>query len=412
MILWWEMRTGKTRSALHAYNQLLNRGEVCDLVFVTVATAMATIKQEVEEMGLGVPVYLCRGKTRQYTIPEKVHDTPRIYILNWEILPQWQRYFHRELYVGKRPFCLVADEGHLYLRNPNNQRYKAIQWLARFAYRYWELTGTLMAKGGMDLYYQLKLLGGKSNPYQWMDAEDFGKQFCNRQFNPFKGYKGGWDYVNLKNEQALVARLPAVSVLRMDDVADVPLPVQLPRWVADYGGAWRHGRSDQTLAEEIAGMVEDKARLTIEYVKSLEERPVVVFGWNVRFTQLVAEGLNAPRIYGGTSIEGRDRVRRDFQAGRVPVLVGNLRSLGLGVSLDRADHFVYGEPYWDAALYLQAQARGRSLYKQRPLTHHHLLVAGSPDEYIWKVRLDRGRAIERLYDAAAEAKVQPDEEAM
>lgn len=417
-ILWHEMRLGKTRSALHADNQLLNAGEVQDLIVVTVASAKATWRQEVAEMGLSIPVYMLSGQTKHVISPcspDRLGNLPRIYVLNWEILPHWQRWLQHATYGSKRKFCLVLDEGHLYLRNPFNKRYKAAQWLSRFAYRTWELTGTLLVKSGLDIYHQAQFLG-RANPFRWMTEAEFGEEYCRRIFNPFKGVKipgkgrkGGWDYGSLKNAEAVMRQLPAVSVLRMDDVADVPLPVQLPRWVGDRGGPWNHYRTDQTMAEEISALVNEKVRLTVDYVNELDVRPVVVFGWSAEFTRQVAERLEAPRIYGGTSIDDRERIRAAFQLGQVPVLVGNLRSLGLGVSLSRADHFVYGEPYWDAALYLQAQARGRSLEKKEPLVHHHLLVAGSVDEYVWKVRLDRGRAIDRLYDAAEQVQLQDEE---
>lgn len=413
-LLWQEQRLGKTRSVLHAYNRLLNEGEVQDLVFVTVGMAKATIAQEVEEMALSIPVYTLVGQKRQEIMPgspDKLGSLPRIYILNWEILPQWQRYLQAKTYSAKRKFCLALDEGHLYLRNPFNKRYKAALWLSRFAHRTWELTGTPSSgKSGLDIFYQAQFLG-RANPFRWMDAEDFGAEYCHRVFNPYKGKKGGWDYAGLKNEQAVMAKLTAMSMLRMEDVADIPPDMQMSRWVADKGGAWNFHRNDQTLAEEIAELVAEKAELTAEYVQAMDERPVVVFGWNTEFTRQVAEQLEAPRIYGGTPIADRERIRTAFQLGQVPVLVGNFRSLGLGVSLSRANHFVYGEPYWDAALYLQAQARGRSLAKKERLAHHHLLVAGSVDEYIWKVRLDKGRAIERLYNAAEELQAIPDEEA-
>lgn len=389
------MRTGKSRAVLHAYNQLLNEGLVDDLIVVTVATAKATWRDEVELMELSIPTYTCSGQTRQQLTPTLL-DAPRIYVLNWEILPHWQRFFHAQHKKGRR-FCLVLDEGHLYLRNPRNQRFKAARWLSRFAYRTWELTGTLMAKSGMDLYWQLQMMGGKYNPYQWDEPDDFGKQYCLRRFNHYKGY---WEYTELKNEQELVSGLSCVSYLRMDDIADIPLPEHFPRWVADWGKSWLADRTDLELTREIQEMIPKKAKLTIEYVNDLDVRPVVVFGWNVLFTELVARGLKAPRIYGGTSVEDRESIRKAFQAGREEILVGNYRSLGMGVSLSRADDFVYGEPYWMADLYLQAQARGRDLRKKRRLRHHHLLVKGSPDEYIWVVRLQRGRAIERLEDAA------------
>lgn len=407
-ILWHEMRLGKTRSALHAYNQMIKAGQVQDLIVVTVSMAKTTWSQEVQEMKLGIPVYTCFGQKHlemKPGFPDEIDPqghVPRIYVINWEILPQWQRWLQQQTYKRDRKYVLVLDEGHLNLRNPNNKRYKAAHWLMQFAKATWELTGTLMVKSGLDIFYQARFLGRKNDPFAWMDSRDFGERYCNRRFNPFMGKSGGWEYTSLKDTDGLVAHLPRMSVLRIEDVAEIET-IQMPRWVEDMGREWNFHRDDRTLAEELDGLINIKARLTAEYVTQLEQRPVVVFGWNTRFTEQVAELLEAPLIYGGTSAGDKERIRAAFQAGHIPVLVGNLRSLGLGISLSRANHFVYGQPYWDAALYLQAMARGTSLDKNVATTHHHLLVAGSVDEYVWKVRLDRGHAIERLYQAAGEA---------
>ncbi len=405
-ILFHEMRTGKTRSALHAFNELTKEGKVLDLVVVTVAMAKQTWKQEVELMRLGIPVHVASGKKQLRLTPNLLETgeakVPRIFIVNWEILPQWQRWMQQQTTKRGRAFVLVLDEGHLNLRNPTNQRYKAAYWLSKFAYATWELTGTLLVKSGLDLYYQARFLGRKDNPFAWMEEEDFGEEYCNRRFNPYKGKLGGWEYTDLRHPDEVMERLASVSVLRIKDIADVPPALQMPRWVEDLGQAWNYERSDETISEEIRALIPIKARLTADYVQQLEARPIVVFGWHVEFTETVAELLEAPLIHGGVAVGARERIRREFQEGQHPVLVGNLRSLGLGISLDRADHFVYGEPYWDASLYLQAQARGVNLQKNRPITHHHLLVAGSVEEYVWKVRLRRGEAIDELYRAAEE----------
>lgn len=417
-ILWHEMRLGKTRSALHAYNQLVNQGLVMDLVVVTVAMAKTTWRKEVEEMGLSIPVFTCYGQKNQDIKPYGPNSVdpdgyiPRIYLLNWEILPEWRRFIQHNTTRQGRPFVLVLDEGHLYLRNPDNKRYEAALVLSKFARATWELTGTLLVKRGFDILYQAKLLGREGNPTFWMDEQDFGEEYCNKEFNPFIGRQkrladraGGYEFTTLRNPEKLMAQMSRISVLRIEDVAQIPQSLQLPTWIEDLGQAWDFYRDDQTLAEEIRALIPIKARLTAEYVQQMQERPVVVFGWHREFTETVAQLLEAPLIHGGTALADRDRLRDSFQAGNIPVLVGNLRSLGLGVSLSRADNFVYGEPYWDASLYLQAMARGKDLRKQRRLSHHHLLVAGSVEEYVWKVRLERGEAIQRLYEAA---ELQPD----
>jgi len=103
-------------------------------------------------------------------------------------------------------------------------------------------------------------------------------------------------------------------------------------------------------------------------------------------------------------VRDRDRIRHDFAAGKLPLLVGNLQSAGLGIDLSAARWFLYGEPRRDAALHYQAEARGRGPKQTaKTLRHAYLLIRGSVDATIWRHRLHRGEDIERFYTAGREA---------
>lgn len=402
-VLHWEMRLGKTRTVLHAYSEEVSAGRAQDLIFVTVAMAKATIAQEVELMGLGIPVVTLYGrKQKKMSLDaEGLAGVPRIFILNWEILPEWQQELKR---ITRNPI-LVLDESHLYLRNIENKRWQAAHWLSKFAKRTWELTGTMMVNSAMDIYYQMMILGRPRNPFAYMSPGEFAKRFTNQRWNAYaQGRQGDWEPFGIKNQDRL-AEMARSSLLqlRISDVApDLPLPRNIPRWVTDLGQGWDFDRSDLELHEEIEALAPIKARLTAEYVTQLPFRPVVVFGWSRTFTQQASVLLEAPLINGSTPAADRERIRGEFQTGRHPVLVGNYRALGLGISLSRANHFVYGEPYWDASLYRQAASRGVDLSKQTQTVHHHLLAAGSVDEFVWKRKLLKGAAIDRLEDAFRE----------
>src|SRR5215469_17695668 len=104
-ILWHDMRTGKTRAALHAYNQMLEAAEVRDLVVVTVASAKVTWQQEVLEMGLSIPTFILAGR-KPIPPPDPLRAFPRIYIVNWEIFPKWVRTLKRLTHEQGRRFVL------------------------------------------------------------------------------------------------------------------------------------------------------------------------------------------------------------------------------------------------------------------------------------------------------------------
>src|SRR5262249_61161621 len=103
-VLWWEMRTMKTRTILHAYNQLVDAGTISDLVVVASTTYRSVWKEEAEdEMKLGIPIVDLRTTdvrkhSAKLSLPPP--DWPCIFILNPEILQHWQPWLQMHLRTG------------------------------------------------------------------------------------------------------------------------------------------------------------------------------------------------------------------------------------------------------------------------------------------------------------------------
>lgn len=421
-MLFWQMRLGKTRTALAAFNTLYERGEANRLVVVTKAIGKEVWRKEAEEMGLGIPVILCYGREALHVRPEGFipASVPRILVLNWEIAEAWlpvlEQTFKNDSVV------LVTDEGHEYLRNPANLRYKAVKELSLTATRTWELTGTLYVTSVMDVYHQLRLLGGKANPFQYWPAVEFGGKFGEASFNPWKGRivrgpdgrpltyasgkpkrEGSYDFRGLAEgaEVEILARCPAISKLMEVDIqAQTVLPIRIPHWL-DADGAYLDYRPN-TIEKASQAMIDFKVGQTLGLLEALEERPIVIFGWHLDYTHrlleaLLTAGINAALVGSSDSAAARADCLQRFALGQIDVLVGNLKSLGTAVDLSRARHAIYGEPYWDAALQRQAEARlGGPRQQSRHVIHHYLLTADSPDEYIWDVCYRKGEALDRF----------------
>lgn len=431
-VLWHEMRVGKTRTVLHAYNQLLNRrlaagDRPLDIVVVAPATALSVWPEEAEEMGLGLRFIRCSGtkaSTRKLT-PDPTGWpvwAPRCYLINPELLPHWLAWFQDNLRVEQ--FVLVADESHMYLRcaTGQTQRFRAFEALAKGTDHAWELSGTWAGSGtgsALDVYWQLRPFGPGGDPFYFTKKACFtrpgcGKCFACRYCNavPSAFAQTGIAYEGMKNERELLGKLPNVSVVRESDIRSIAVPDRFPVWVGELEGDWNPDveMNNDDLDEAQRDLIPKKILLTDRYLGQLREgevpepEPIVVFGWHRRFTEGLARLLNAPVITGDTSQAERDRIRHEFMAGRVPVLVGNLQSMGMGIDLSAARWFLYGEPRGDAGMHFQAEARGRGPnQKAKTLRHAYLLIRRSADETTWRTRLRRGDAIERMYHAGREA---------
>lgn len=448
-MLWWEMRLGKTRAVLHSFSRLYEQGGPRLLVIVTEQIAKEVWLKEAQEMGLGIPVLLGFGTTGR-TIRVQPDDpipasVPRVLVINWALADAWLPLIQHALQLrttdlalaglnlaGDPRLVLCTDEGHEHLTNPKSKTYVALRDLSLMAERVWELSGTMYVNDGLDLYHQLRLLGPKANPWQLWQTERFGSEFCVAVPNPWRGrvvrdpktkepktYKngkivreGGYDFKGLAEgaEYRLLERCPAISKLMEEDVRDVPLPYRIPHWVDAGDGLlnWRDGQLDAAIQQ----LAQRKIGLTLDFLGALP-RPIVVFGWNVSYTTglydaLLKKGARVALITGeearlGSDTSTRGTIQDAFRDGYVDVLVGNMKSIGKAIDLSRAHHAVYGQPYYDAALMYQCEARMRGPRQTSDhIVHHYLLVADSVDEHVWVNKLRKGEEIERFNRAGRE----------
>jgi hypothetical protein len=398
-ILWWDMQTGKTRATLHAFDQLWQSGGPRKLVVIAPAYARATWVNEIEEMGLGLPVSNLYGVTKRRVVGPLVDPfadpkLPSVVLASWDVVGSWLG----PLLQQARLSTLVLDESHEHAVNPATQRYKAVSRLALASNRTWELTGTIYRKSAMDIFWQGKLVGG----FRDLKATAYGERYCIKRFNPFRGKFGGYEYRGLRPgvEEKLITLVPNLSRVREADAFDVPLVRRIAQYV-DVGPTYTGGDNEANLERARSALIPIKVQRTLEFLNDLPDRPVIIFGWHQEYVEQVAAHIpGAEYVTGATPTIRRAEIQRRFAAGKIPVLVANLKAFGLSVNLSRASHMVFGEPHWSETDHRQAEGRIHgSAQRAGRLNYTYLLVKNSVDDFVWRVKLDKGRAIDRL-DAA------------
>jgi hypothetical protein len=392
-ILWWDMQTGKTRAILHAFDQLWQQGGPRQLLVVCPAYARATWIEEAEKMNLGLPVRTLFGITKRKIVGLEQSDLPSITLVSWDTLNSWVPYLNR----GK-PMVVALDESHEHAVNPETIRYQAVHNLVVMQDRAWLLTGTIYRRSAMDIYWQARLAGG----FTKMTALQFGERFCVRRFNPFRGRNGAYEYSGLKPgvEAELTALIPNLSRVREEDCYDVPPVRRIDRWV-DVGTGYKGGDNEANMEEARSRLVPLKIQRSLEFINDLPQRPIVIFGWHTAFVEgLAAKIPGASYITGATPPIRRAEIKRDFQLGRIPVLVANLKSFSLSVSLTASSHVIFGEVHWSETDHRQAEGRIKGISQRAPhITYTYLMVKNSIEEYVWNNKLAKGRAMDRV-DAA------------
>lgn len=396
-LLWWDMQTGKTRATLNAFDHLWQSGGPRHLIVFCPAYARATWVAEIEKMGLGMPVVTAYGITKQRVDPVELSEiigfvsVPRVTIVGWDIADAWAPRLLRPA-SGQ---VVVLDESHEHAVNPATKRYRAVRLVTSVADRTWALTGTIYKKSAMDIYWQGRLVGA----FPKLTPAQFGDRYCVLKFNPFKGYHGAYEYSGLKKgiEENLVSLIPNLSRIHEEDCFDIPAVRRIDRWV-DVGRTYTGGNNEASMEKARSSLVPLKIQRTLEFLNDLPQRPVVVFGWHTRFVEELATRIpGAAFVTGDTPTIRRSEIQRDFSNGRIPVLVANLKAFGLSVSLARASHVIFGEIHWSETDHRQAEGRIKGIAQQaKHIDYTYLMVKNSIEDYVWRNKLNKGRAMDRL----------------
>jgi len=121
----------------------------------------------------------------------------------------------------------------------------------------------------------------------------------------------------------------------------------------------------------------------------------------------VVEGLNpdvlrVAVIEGGVSAQKRQAVIEDFQAGNVDVLVANILSANMGITLTRADTVVFVEREWTPAIEEQAEDRVNRIGQDAETVHAvYMCVSNTIDERFSRIVSQKREVVQGVLDGGA-----------
>jgi SNF2 family DNA or RNA helicase len=375
-----DMGTGKTRSALHAVNFLLQEGTIHSaLVIAPLSTLWNVWDTEVLRYFNHLSVGVLHG-TRQKRI-KKLAEPHDIYVINHDgvatILPQ----------LLERPDidCIVCDELG-FLRTPNTDRWKTHRALFSGRQYVWGLTGSPTPNEPCDAWAQCQLLTPHSVPKHFLAF----KRQTMRQVSQFK-----WIERDDAKDIVYAAMQPAVRFKR-SDCAEIPpvsyqtVPVALSAsqdnvyktmmkklTVAFSKGevtAANEGVLFSKLLQIASGWVYTADRGVVNLnntsriqalfdILSSSEGKVIVFAEFIHAAQALQSLLSASLIdcelvTGQTPGYLRADIFRRFQDYSSPrVLVAHPRCMAHGLTLTSASTIVWFTPTTSLETYEQACAR-------------------------------------------------------
>ena len=300
---------------------------------------------------------------------------------------------------------VVLDESSSF-KNWQAKRYRALARVRPFIRRIIELTGTPAPNGLMDLWAQVRLLDG---------GERLGRfitQYREKYFHP--GAHNGsvvYEYLPNKGAKETIARkisdiclsMQASDYLEMPAVMDGGMQLRM-----DGMDGYRKFEKDNILAlpdgseleavtavaltnkllQYSSGAVYDsdhewhrvddtKLDAFCDLVEQTDEPVLVYYNYKHERERILERHPEA------VSFHGEPDILKDWNAGRIRLLLCHPASVAYGLNMQQGGHIiVWYSPTWNLELYQQANARLNRQGQLKPIILYHLVCKDTMDEAV------------------------------
>ncbi len=352
-----------------------------------------------------------------------------VYTTNYEQLP-WLV----ELLGEQWPFTkIVADEStrlKSFRTRQGSQRAQALARVAhRHASRFIELTGTPSPNGLQDLWGQAwfldkgQRLGASFSAFErrWFQAIPVGPVPAARELRPLPHAQGeiqqrladvaltldAADWFDLRQPIVNTVRieLPAKARQQYQDMQREMFAAIGEHEVEALNAAAKSAKCLQMASGSVwvdaqAGTWVETHDLKLQALESIAQEaagaPLLVrYHW-VPSRERILRAFPKARL-----LDDDPQTIRDWNAGRIPLLVAHAQSAGHGLNLqDGGHHYVAFDHWWDLEHHQQITERIGPVRQvqaghNRPVHHHYIIATGTVDELVM-ARLETKRSVQDL----------------
>jgi len=379
---------GKTLSALSIF--VRSKRKRCLIVCPAYLkyTWLGEIKKFYPEEGLA---WAIEGTSKQINL-----DNIKFIVVSYDVLSKIE-------YIAKECDHYIFDEFH-YCKSPDTKRFQAVDILtAKYKPEgLTVLTGTPITNRVKDCWSILYVLSkGTYQRSYWNFCNYFShatkKRIGRREITEFKG---------LKNYDQLRTELKQFCIRRNLDSVKLPTLTQ-KKVIVSYNGdknlsdawsAFTEGRPDTTSSGK-ATSAKMKAEFTGKYIIDLLEQetaPLLVFSDHKEplyiMQRMLEGGYAVALITGEVTTQKRDEIIREFQAGKIQVLLATIPALCTGVTLTKATNVIYNDVSWIPANNSQSMARIYRIGQKEPC-FAHIIIGSKEDEAIFDKLAEKKEAI-------------------
>ena len=408
--LFMDMGLGKSAVALTAIDDLIGALEVGKVLVIApksvalntwsgecekwdhlrhlrISVVMGTPAQRRKALGADADIYVTNRDNVVWLVGEYVNTRTGRQLREWDF------------------DTVVLDESSSF-KNWQAKRYRALARVRPFIRRIIELTGTPAPNGLMDLWAQVRLLDG---------GERLGRfitQYREKYFHP--GAHNGsvvYEYLPNKGAKETIARkisdiclsMQASDYLEMPAVMDGGMQLQM-----EGMDGYRKFEKDNILAlpdgseleavtavaltnkllQYSSGAVYDsdhewhrvddtKLDAFCDLVEQTDEPVLVYYNYKHERERILERHPEA------VSFHGEPEILKDWNAGRIRLLLCHPASVAYGLNMQQGGHIiVWYSPTWNLELYQQANARLNRQGQLKPIILYHLVCKDTMDEAV------------------------------
>lgn len=335
---------------------------------------------------------------------------------------------------------LVVDELSKFKHTSTN-RFKSLKLVLHTFSRRWGLTGSPASNGLLDLFgqcfvldqgrtlgqyvshYRMQYFLPSHDGFSWNIREGAEQEIYER-LNPLALRMAADDYLDMPVliENNIRIDLPE-SVRRVYDQLEDDLIAKIDskivvastaaaasikcRQVAN-GGIYLDPDIEKLIKvpkskREWVNLHTEKVDALADLIEELQGSPILVaydFAHDLGRLQ-ERLGKEVPYIGGGVSAKRSAELERDWNAGKLPVLLGHPQAMAHGLNLQEVGHHVaWHSMTWDYELYDQFIRRVlRQGNKSKKVFVHHILARGTVDEAMLAATKSKRKGQNALFDA-------------
>lgn len=400
--LFLDMGLGKTIITLTAVAELIDRAEVAKvLVIAPLRVAESTWTTEAEKWDhtkhLRISRILGTAKERS----EALKQSADIYVINRENVPWLVEQ------TGKHwPFDMIVIDELSSFKSTKAKRFKALKSVRPMADKVVGLTGTPCGNSLMDLWAEVYLLDR---------GERLGRSFTAYQQKYFKpAYGSGhivykWQVLPgalkdvTRRLSDITVSMKAADYLELPELVTIPYRVKLPEdakktyiqmerdYLVEIEGENVEAFSAVAVMSKLLQMANGfayaeekkpkqihKAKLeALQEILEFSDTPVLVF------YSFIADKDEILKSIEGARVLETDHDIKDWNAGKIPLLLAHPASAGYGLNLQEGGRVIawYGLP-WSLEQYQQAVARLHRQGQKLPVLNYQILAEGTVDENV------------------------------